>query len=422
MKRNRIDRTRDRRNANNDRITDTTKDTDLNLNIKLRTKMTAAAVAAIILLGASIMNPAVTEGASVKLNAQLQDGQIYINSKDLIKALGGTGQYDTKTGTFIYTAKDEIPEVVEAVSPSVVGIIGRPDSGAEGGSSDRYNLTHGTGVIIKSNGWIVTNAHVIDGLSNAVVVTSDGKTYKITDSYSDPTSDIALIKINAKSLKPAKLASSSSNMRVGETVIAIGTPVSFSLRNSATVGVVSGLNRGVNASYRLIQSDTAINPGNSGGPLVNLKGEVIGINTMKYAAVGVENTGFSIPAETVHYVINHYFKYGEVKRASLGLTLEESWSAIVGLPTDDPLTVMSVHTNEADKAKIQEGDVLYSIDGVRVTSVVDINELLKKYLPGQKVKLLMQSDGDIVTRYLVLTQGENSVVSVEDEAWDEVEQ
>ncbi|SDW82808.1 serine protease Do [Paenibacillus sp. PDC88] len=419
MERNNIDRTR-ARNANNDRITDRNKDTNLNLN-KVRTKMTTAAVMAILMLGASAINPAVIEGASVKLNAKLQDDQIYINSKDLIKALGGTGQYDTKTGTFIYTAKDEIPEVVEAVSPSVVGIIGRPDAGAEGGSSDRYNLTHGTGVIIKSNGWIVTNAHVIDGLSNAVVVTSDGKTYKITDSYSDPTSDLALIKINAKSLKTAKLASSSSHMRVGETVIAIGTPVSFSLRNSATVGVVSGLNRGVNASYRLIQSDTAINPGNSGGPLVNLKGEVIGINTMKYAAVGVENTGFSIPAETVHYVIHHYFKYGEVKRASLGLTLEESWSAIVGLPTDDPLTVTSVHTNEAEKAKIQEGDVLYSIDGVRVTSVVDINELLKKYLPGQKVKLLMQSDGDIVTRYLVLTQGENSVVSVEDEAWDEVD-
>ncbi|WDH82205.1 trypsin-like peptidase domain-containing protein [Paenibacillus urinalis] len=376
----------------------------------------------ILMLGAGVINPAVIEGASVKLNAKLQNDQIYINSKDLIKALGGTGQYDTKTGTFIYTAKDDIPEVVEAVSPSVVGIIGRPDAGEEGASSDRYNLTHGTGVIIKSNGWIVTNAHVIEGLSNAVVVTSDGKSYKITDSYSDRASDLALIKINAKSLKPAKLASSSSNMRVGETVIAIGTPVSFSLRNSATVGVVSGLNRGVNASYRLIQSDTAINPGNSGGPLVNLKGEVIGINTMKYAAVGVENTGFSIPAETMHYVINHYFKYGEVKRASLGLTLEESWSAIVGLPTDDPLTVTSVDTNEADKAKIQEGDVLYSIDGVRVTSVVDINELLKKYLPGQRVKLLMQSDGDIVTRYLVLTQGENTVFSVEDEAWDEVEQ
>lgn len=413
MKRNSMNSTRDR-NENNVRNNDT------NTNLyRVKTRITAATVAAII---ASAINPAVIEGASVKLNAKLQDDQIYINSKDLIKALGGTGQYDAKTGTFIYTAQDEIPEVVEAVSPSVVGIIGRPDAGEEGGGSDRYNLTHGTGVIVKSNGWIVTNAHVIDGLTNAVVVTSDGKTYKITDSYSDPTSDLALIKINAKSLKPAKLASSSSNMRVGETVIAIGTPVSFSLRNSATVGVVSGLNRGVNASYRLIQSDTAINPGNSGGPLVNLKGEVIGINTMKYAAVGVENTGFSIPAETVHYVINHYFKYGEVKRASLGLTLEESWSAIVGLPTDDPLTVTSVHTNEADKANIQEGDVLYSIDGVRVTSVVDINELLKKYLPGQRVKLLMQSDGDIVTRYLVLTQGENTVVAVEDEAWDEVEQ
>lgn len=382
--------------------------------------ITLAAVA-VVMLGATMVNPAVTEGAGVKLEAKLQDGQIYINSKDLIKALGGTGQYDSKTGKYIYTAQDGVPDVIEDISPSVVGIIGRPDEGTDSGSSDRYNLTHGTGVIIKSNGWIVTNAHVIDGLTNAVVVTSDGKSYNITKSYSDPVSDLAIIKINEKSLKPAKFASSSSDTRVGETVIAIGTPVSFSLRNSATVGVVSGLNRGVNASYRLIQSDTAINPGNSGGPLVNLKGEVVGINTMKYAAIGVENTGFSIPSETVQYVINHYFKYGEVRRASLGLELEESWSAIVGLPTDDPLTITSVMSKEAEKAGIREGDVLYKINGVRVTSVVDINELLKKYLPGQKVKLLMQSDGDIVSRQVVLTQGETKSYSEEDEAWDEVE-
>jgi serine protease Do len=112
--------------------------------------------------------------------------------------------------------------------------------------------------------------------------------------------------------------------------------------------------------------------------------------------------GFSIPVDTVQYIINQFFEYGKIKRASLGLQLEESWSAIVGLPTDDPLTITGVLSSEAKKAKIQEGDVLYSVAGTRVSSVVDINELLKKYVPGQKVKLLMQSDGDIVTRTLVL--------------------
>ncbi|HWO54753.1 MAG TPA: trypsin-like peptidase domain-containing protein [Paenibacillus cookii] len=304
---------------------------------------------------------------------------------------------------------DPVPQIVKNISPSVVGIIGRAPAGQT--TADRNNLMHGTGVIIRSNGWIVTNAHVVNGLQSTVVVTADGKTYKITDTYVDEISDLALIKINASNLKPAVFAKSAQSAQVGEKVVAIGTPISFSFRNSATVGVVSGLNRAINASYRLIQSDTAINPGNSGGPLVNMKGEVLGINSMKFSAVGVENMGFSIPSETVQYVINQLFKYGEVKRPSLGFSMEESWSAIVGLPTQDPLTITKVVSEEAKKAGIRENDVLYSIDGKRVTSIVDINELFKAYMPGQTVKLLMQSDGDIVVRKLVLTAelGEDAI-------------
>ncbi|KHF35093.1 Serine protease Do-like HtrB [Paenibacillus sp. P1XP2] len=306
-------------------------------------------------------------------------------------------------------AADPVPQIVKDISPSVVGIIGRAPAGQT--TADRNNLMHGTGVIIRPNGWIVTNAHVVNGLQSTVVVTADGKTYKITDTYVDEISDLALIKINASNLKPAVFAKSAQNAQVGEKVVAIGTPISFSFRNSATVGVVSGLNRAINASYRLIQSDTAINPGNSGGPLVNMKGEVLGINSMKFSAVGVENMGFSIPSETVQYVINQLFKYGEVKRPSLGFSMEESWSAIVGLPTQDPLTITKVVSEEAKKAGIRENDVLYSIDGKRVTSIVDINELFKAYMPGQTVKLLMQSDGDIVVRKLVLTAelGEDAI-------------
>jgi len=374
---------------------------------------------AILMAAVLSISVAATAGAAESkagMQAKVVDGQVYVNTKDLVKAFGGSGQYDAKSGTYTYKGSEAIPKVIEKVSPSVVGIIGKSTEVQEGASSDdRYNLAHGTGVIIRSNGWIVTNAHVVDGLVNPVVVTTDGNTYKITKTYSDALSDLALIKINAKSLKPASFAKASQTS-VGETVIAIGTPISFSLRNSATVGVISGLNRGVEATYRLIQTDTAINPGNSGGPLVNLKGEVVGINSMKFSAVGVESLGFSIPVDTVQYIINQFFEYGKIKRASLGLQLEESWSAIVGLPTDDPLTITGVLSPEAKKAKIKEGDVLYSVAGTRVSSVVDINELLKKYLPRQKVKLLMQTDGDIVTRTMVLADRAD-IIDEENEAF-----
>lgn len=303
-------------------------------------------------------------------------------------------------------AEDPVPGIIKSITPSVVGIIGKDDSGGASGPDDRYNLTHGSGIIVKSNGWIVTNAHVIKDLQNALVVTSDSKTYSIKETYLDEVSDLALIKINATSLKPAKFIPSTGKTVVGEKVVAVGTPISFSLRNSATVGVISGLNREVAAAYRLIQSDTAINPGNSGGPLVNMKGEVLGINSLKYSAVGVENMGFSIPSDTVQYIMNQLFKYGEVKHPSLGLELEPSWSSIVGLPTLDPLTVTKVISAEARKAGVAEDDVLYSIDGHRVVSLVDINELFKSYSPGTTVRLVMQSDGDIVIRKLVLTQGD----------------
>ncbi|MCL6601802.1 MAG: trypsin-like peptidase domain-containing protein [Paenibacillus sp.] len=308
---------------------------------------------------------------------------------------------------------DLIPQIIKDVTPSVVGIIGKSSGERYGGVDERYNLMHGSGIIVRSNGWIITNAHVIKDLQNTVVVTSDGKSFKITNTYMDEVSDLALIKINATALKPAKLAKSSSNARVGDKVIAIGTPISFALRSSASTGVISGLNRTVDASYRLIQSDTAINPGNSGGPLINMKGEVLGINTLKYSAIGVENMGFAIPSETVQYIMNQLFKYGEVKRPSLGLELEGSWSSLVGLPTEDPLTITKVVSSAARKAGILVGDVLYSIDGHRVSSNVDINELFKGYSPGGVVRLVMQSEGDIVVRKLVLGQAD-PVVAEED--------
>ncbi|WP_420800427.1 S1C family serine protease [Paenibacillus piscarius] len=353
--------------------------------------------------------PSVVQGAAAQEAKAVfagQDSSMVVN----VMNAGQAAQARPVKDKPVKPAADPVPQIIRTVSPSVVGIIGK-NGGETGGPDDRYNLTHGSGIIVRADGWIMTNAHVMAGLTNAVVVTSDGTSYNITDTYMDEFSDLALVRIKAKSLKPVTFARSAAELQVGEKVIAIGTPISFSLRNSATVGVISGLNRSVEAAYRLIQSDTAINPGNSGGPLVSMKGEVLGINSLKFAAVGVENMGFSIPAETVKYIMNQLLAYGEVRRPSLGVELEESWPAIVGLPGQEPLTVTKVLTADARKAGIVAGDALYSIDGHRVTALVDVNELFKRYKPGAKVKLLMQSDGDIVIRSLVLGQGDPLISS-----------
>lgn len=322
-------------------------------------------------------------------------------------------------------------KIISKISPSVVGIVGVPTEEsilAESGQSDEYSeydpsnpgIAFGSGVIISSDGWIVTNAHVIDGMEpGAKVITSEAngrsKTYIVQKINSDTTSDLALIKINATGLKAASFVSNNQKPEVGEEVIAIGTPLSLSLRNSATSGIISGVNRAVDGSYYLLQTDAAINPGNSGGPLVNLDGKVIGINTMKYEALGVDNLGFTIPASTVQYIIGQLKKYGSVQRVSLGIELEESEDALIGMPTNNALTVAGVYSPSAKQAGIKEGDILYSINGKRMHSVVDMNELFKSYKPGQTVKIMMQSSGDIVSRTVKLVTDQEAYSTYSDD-------
>jgi len=337
--------------------------------------------------------------AQMSLDAKLINGEVYVKASSLVAAMGGSGSYDSASKKYGYTPANNVPDVVAKVAPSVVAIIGKPQDGQ---ADNRFSLAHGTGVVVKKDGLILTNAHVVSDMDRIVVVTSDGKEYEGTKKQVDETSDLALVKINATNLKPVTFAPVPLNVQVGETVVAIGTPVSFSLRNTATAGVVSGLNRSVDSYYNLLQTDAAINPGNSGGPLVNMKGQVVGINSMKFVDVDIDSMGFAIPADTVQYVLNQFSKYGKVMRPSLGLELEESWSAVVGLPTNDPMTVTAVTSLEAMNAGFKTGDSLYSVAGKQVTSIVQVNELLKAYLPGQTVSVTVLSDGDLVTRKLVL--------------------
>ncbi|MCY9661624.1 trypsin-like peptidase domain-containing protein [Paenibacillus chondroitinus] len=330
------------------------------------------------------------------------DGEVYVKASDVVKTLGGSGDYRAEANDFSYTSASRITEVVKKVSPSIVGIIGKPMSGSQASSDNRFNLAHGTGIIVQSDGLIVTNAHVVEDMKQIIVVTSDGKQYAGKTIHLDEESDLAVVQIDAKDL-PAATFAKSSNVEVGELVVAIGTPITFALRNSVTYGVISGTDRSLHSTYRLLQTDAAINPGNSGGALVNLQGEVIGINSLKLSAAGIDGLGFAIPSDTVQYILNQFIKYGKVKRPALGLEVEESWAAVVGLPTDEPLKVSRVdpHTSAAD-AGIKEGDVLYSVNNSNVKTLVDLNELLKQYLPGDKVTLTLQSNGDIIQKDIIL--------------------
>lgn len=365
----------------------------------LRTRLPLA-LAAASLLGFGGANAEAVAPAPVTLDAKVINGEVYVKASSLVASLGGSGSYDSAAKKYDYAPASAVPDVVKKVAPSVVAIIGKPQDDS---SDNRFSLAHGTGVVVRGDGLVLTNAHVVEDMDHIVVVTSDGKEYEGTKKQIDETSDLALVKINASNLKPVQFAPTPLNVQVGETVVAIGTPVSFALRNTATVGVISGLNRSVSSYYNLLQTDAAINPGNSGGPLVNMKGQVVGINSMKFVDVDIDSMGFSIPADTVQYVLNQFNKNGKVVRATLGLELEESWSAVVGMPTQDPMTVTAVTSTAAKNAGVQAGDKLYAIAGKQVSTLVEMNELLKSYAPGQTVSVTMLSDGDLVVRKIVLS-------------------
>lgn len=339
----------------------------------------------------------------IPLDAVVVNGEVYVKASSLETGLGGSGTYDRVSKTYIYQPGANISDVIDQVSPSVVAIIGKVDDPFT--DDNRFSLSHGTGVIVKSDGWIVTNAHVVQDMKQIVVVTADGKSHAGKREMMDIVSDLALVKIEADNLPAARFAPSPLQVRVGETVVAIGTPVSFSLRNSATVGVISGMNRSISSDYKLLQTDAAINPGNSGGPLVNMKGEVVGINSLKFVEVGVDSMGFAIPADTVQYVLEHFETYGKVNRPALGLDLEESWTAFVGLPTDEPLTVVRTLSDSAREAGIKPGDRLYAIADQQVSTLVEVSELLKSYLPGDRVTVtLLTASGDLAFRELELIE------------------
>lgn len=289
--------------------------------------------------------------------------------------------------------KKTVSQVIDAVNQSVVAVIGqntkyRNDDQVY--SKYPQNLQFGSGVVVSSDGRIITNNHVVDGLDDIYVVTYDGNAYKAKLLYADKDIDLALIKINRSNMKPIKFASE-KDIDVGDDVLAIGTPLFFGYRNSASKGIVSGLNRPVDGVYMYLQTDAAVNPGNSGGPLVNMKGELVGINTLGYTFY--QGMNFSIPVDNVTYFIDQYNKYGKIKRCYTGIEFEENWAALLGIPTNQGLKVAAIKSDASvSKDDVKEGDFLEKIDGISLSSIAEYNEALKKHLPGDKIKMTFKRE------------------------------
>ena len=251
--------------------------------------------------------------------------------------------------------------------------------------------SEGSGIIATSDGYIITNAHVVDGADSLKVITSDGKTYEAELIGSDSMTDLAVIKVDAEGLTAAEFGSS-SDLVVADPVIAIGNP--GGLQSSVTVGYVSALDRPVTSSdtgytMNCIQTDAAINPGNSGGALVNMYGQVIGINSSKIVATGYEGLGFAIPIDDALPIISNLKDYGYVKdRAMLGISGQylDSWTAnFYGLPSG--MYVAEVNNESVSNAGVQQGDVITKIDDEEITSANTISNYIAKKKPGDEVTL-----------------------------------
>lgn len=296
-----------------------------------------------------------------------------------------------------YEGKEELSlgQVYDKCINSIVGI-----SATKNGNTGFY---WGTGIIMTSDGYIITNAHIIEGTDSAVVYTADGGEYEALLVGEDTRSDIAVLKIKAKGLQAAEFGMS-GELRVGDPVVAIGNPLGIDLSGTMTNGIISAISRDVlyDGHYMsLLQTNTAINEGNSGGPLINMYGQVIGITNMKMVAdissATIEGIGFAIPTTTVKDIVDDIIANGRVTgRPGIGLVLgavPEDAQAYYGLPAGLYVTEV-VAKSGAAAAGVQVGDVVTHINGKQVLDVLDVNLADEGYGVGDYITMTIFRDGE----------------------------
>lgn len=318
------------------------------------------------------------------------------------------------------TAESVVEAVAEKVTPSVVGIRTTTSVRSFFGSSNE-STGEGSGVVYSADGYIITNYHVISGAvtnksgSKIEVFTDtlDSDSYEATVVGYNISTDLAVIKINAKGLTPAEF-SDSSKLKVGQYVITVGNPGGLEFMDSVTYGVISGLNRVVssNSDVNLIQTDAAINPGNSGGALVNTKGQLVGINSSKIVSEEFEGMGFAIPSNTVAEICKNIIEKQNDPEPYLGISVSEKYNSSVlkyyGYPSGAVVSSVA-DGSPADNAGLAKGDIITEFGGTEITEYTMLESLLQKCKPGDQVSVKIYRSGRYYST--TVTIGSNNAVS-----------
>ena len=339
----------------------------------------------------------------------------YDKASTPITILNGGG-VDGNTASFV---EGTVADVVEKVSESVVSIVTSATATSYFGQNYTSSAA-GTGIIVTSDGYILTNKHVIDGATKISVVLDNGKTYDDVEVAAvDPLNDVAFLKIKDVSGLTAVTLGDSKTISVGQQVIAIGNALG-QYQNSVTSGIISGTGRSLTAtdssgtmSERLsdmIQTDAAINSGNSGGPLVNAAGQVIGINTATSSSA--DNVGFAIPISSVKGMLQQLIEEGEAKRAYLGvylvdITSDTAKSYILPVTQGEYVYSPSMYSavvsgGPADKAGIKDKDIITAVNGQKVGVAGSLSSLIGEYKPGDTVQLTVIREGKEIAVNVVL--------------------
>ncbi len=343
--------------------------------ITLNAKQVVFGAAAVLLVIIALMS-------LVPLNAQAPES-------------GGAGP-----SGFLLQEEHRIIDIVKRTAPTVVSVALYDSNGEETASA--------SGVIISSDGWILTNNHVISDADKIKVTLANGKELTARSLGGDPIVDLAVIKVDADNL-PVAVMGDSDNLEVGQTAIAIGNPYGF--ERTVTVGVVSALRRSIpgggSALSDLIQTDAQIYPGNSGGPLVDSRGDVIGINT---AVVGSRSggLGFAIPINTARHIVNEVVKMGHVVVPWIGISygdITDQIAKVFNLPAKEGIIVALVEPNSpAEFAGVKKGDIIVAADSTKIADGGDLQKVLRDKAVGDKMTLKILRDGRPITVTVTLKE------------------
>jgi serine protease Do len=338
--------------------------------------------------------------AFATIAAKIKPSVVYITARQAAQPVARRSRGQSQRGQ----APDlnQLPPELRQFFRDMPGMGGSPDGDPmpRGGG-----VASGSGFIVSNDGYILTNNHVVDGASEVRVSLLDRREFKAKVVGRDPNTDVAVIKIDASNLTPAPLGNSEAS-RVGEWVLAVGNPLGKNLTFTVTQGIISAKGRAlglpgqsVQSIQDFIQTDAAINPGNSGGPLVNVRGEVIGINSAIESPTGYNaGYGFAVPIDLARAVMSQIIKSGHVERAALGISVRDASAedaSYVGLKDIRGIVVQdySDGTSPAAKAGIKAGDVIVSVDGKRVDYVAQLQEAIAFRKPGDVVNVEVARKG-----------------------------